>query len=100
MTMKTFRRTMLASAATMAAMALAGAVLFRYWINPIAEQPREKPKPAGLVDVQPLLAAQRLAGMATSPQEQEFAQNALRTADHEVDLAFAAALHNATEHTQ
>jgi small-conductance mechanosensitive channel len=91
---------MLASAATMAAMALAGAVLFRYWINPIAEQPREKPKPAGLVDVQPLLAAQRLAGMATSPQEQEFAQNALRTADHEVDLAFAAALHNATEHTQ
>ena len=52
----------------------------------------------GLVDSQPLLTAQHLAAMATTPKEQEFAKDALRISDHEVDMAFAAALHQATEH--
>src|SRR5262249_42408562 len=42
--------------------------------------------------------AQRLAALAAVPEEQEFAKNALRISDHEVDTAFAAALHKATEH--
>ncbi|HVG91136.1 MAG TPA: mechanosensitive ion channel domain-containing protein, partial [Alphaproteobacteria bacterium] len=98
MSLKAFRRTMFASVASLAAVALVGTVVLRYWISPPPEPVKEKPRPAGLVDSQPLLTAQRLAALATTPEEQEFARNALRLADHEVDMAFAAALHQATEH--
>ena len=96
--MKTLRRTVLVSVTLFAAVALVGAVLFRYWINPQAGPQIQKAKPPGLVDDQPLLTAQRLAALAATPGEMEFAKNALRLADHEVDMAFAAALHQATEH--
>src|SRR5260370_36089822 len=46
---------------------------------------------APIVDQTPLLTAQRLAQMPTSPEEQAFAEEALRLGDHEMDLAFAAA---------
>ena len=98
MSLKAFRRTLFASVISLAAVALVGTVVLRYWISPPPEQVKEKPRPAGLVDSQPLLTAQRLAALATTPEEQEFARNALRLADHEVDMAFAAALHQATEH--
>src|SRR5215831_8566401 len=98
MSLKAFRRTMFASVTSLAAVALVGTVVLRYWISPPPQQVKEKPRPAGLVDSQPLLTAQRLAALATTPEEQEFARNALRLADHEVDMAFAAALHQATEH--
>src|SRR5579864_3707068 len=96
--MKTLRRTVLVSVTLFAAGALVGAVLFRYWINPQAGPQMQKAKPPGLVDDQPLLTAQRLAALAATPEEMEFGKNALRLADHEVDMAFAAALHQATEH--
>src|SRR5689334_114285 len=96
--MKTLRRTVLVSVTLFAAVALVGAVLFRYWINPQAGPQTQKARPAGLVDDQPLLTAQRLAALAATPEEMEFGKNALRLADHEVDMAFAAALHQATEH--
>ena len=96
--MKTLSRTVFASAVSLAAMALVGAVLFRYWISAQPQPRAEKPKPPGLVDDQPLVTAQRLATMAATAEEQEFAKNALRVSDHEVDMAFAAALHKATEH--
>jgi small-conductance mechanosensitive channel len=51
-----------------------------------------------VVDQTPLLTAQRLAQMPTSPEEQPFAQEALRLGDHEMDLAFATAVREATEH--
>lgn len=98
MSLKAFRRTMLASVTSLAAVALVGTIVLRYWISAPPQQPKEKPRPVGLVDSQPLLTAQRLAMLATTPEEQEFARNALRLADHEVDMAFAAALHQATEH--
>jgi small-conductance mechanosensitive channel len=98
MSLKAFRRTMFASVTSLAALALAGTVVLRYWISAPPQPAKEKPRPAGLVDSQPLLTAQRLAALATTPEEQEFARNALRLADHEVDMAFAAALHQATEH--
>src|SRR5579884_3768301 len=98
MSFKTLHRTLLVSCALCIAVAMIGVILFRYWINPIPEQQGKQPKQNGLVDVQPLLTAQRVAALAGAPQEQEFAKNALRVADHEVDMAFAAALHHATEH--
>jgi small-conductance mechanosensitive channel len=52
----------------------------------------------GFVDQTPLTTAQRLALLATGEDEAPLAQEALRLADHEVDLAFAAALRSAAEH--
>jgi small-conductance mechanosensitive channel len=53
---------------------------------------------APLVDQSPLETAQRLAQMPTSPEELPFAREALRLGDQEMDLAFAAALREATAH--
>lgn len=53
---------------------------------------------AQIVDQSPLLTAQALAKMPTSPEEQPFAQEALRLADHQMDLAYAAAVRDAEEH--
>jgi small-conductance mechanosensitive channel len=50
------------------------------------------------VDQTPLLTAQRLAGMVTSADEQPLAQEALRISDHAVDMAFAQALRDVTQH--
>jgi small-conductance mechanosensitive channel len=54
--------------------------------------------PAPLVDDTPLTTAQELVRMGVTPDEVALAQEALRIADHEVDLDFAAALHEAKEH--
>jgi small-conductance mechanosensitive channel len=89
---------MLATVTIIAAVALVGVVVLRYWISAQPPQEPQKAAPMGLVDSQPLLTAQHLAAMATTPKEQEFAKDALRISDHEVDMAFAAALHKATEH--
>jgi len=50
------------------------------------------------VDQTPLLTAQRLAQMPSSTEEQPFAAEALRLADQDMDLAFAAALRDAEAH--
>src|ERR1035437_7326972 len=50
-----------------------------------------------LVDEWPLPTARALAALAITPEEQRLAQEAVRIADHEVDLAFADALHQAAE---
>jgi small-conductance mechanosensitive channel len=52
---------------------------------------------APIVDQTPLLTAQRLVQMPTSSEEKPFADEALRLADHEMDLAFAAAVRDAEE---
>lgn len=49
-----------------------------------------------IVDQHNLQAAHRLAALAATPEETLLAQDAARTADHEVDLAFEAALEEAT----
>ena len=51
-----------------------------------------------IVDQTTLLTAQRLAQMPTSAEELAFAQEALRLGDHDMDLAFAAAVRDAQEH--
>jgi small-conductance mechanosensitive channel len=50
---------------------------------------------AGPVDQRPYETARTLAGLAVSAEEQSFAQDAERVADHEVDQAFAMALRKA-----
>ena len=51
-----------------------------------------------LVDELPLPTARGLASLAITPEEQRLSQEAVRIADHEVDLAFADALRQAAEH--
>jgi small-conductance mechanosensitive channel len=52
----------------------------------------------GLVDQSALASAQRLAQTPITPAEQPYAQEALRLADKEMDLAFATAVREAAEH--
>ncbi len=54
-------------------------------------------KLAPLVDQRPLEWARRIASLATTPEEQKLAREALRLADHEVDLAFTDALRNTNQ---
>ncbi len=51
-----------------------------------------------VVDQTPLKIAQQLAPLATLPGERELAAEAIRLTDHEVDIAFTAALRDATLH--
>jgi len=53
---------------------------------------------AALVDQTPLLTAQAFVRMPTSAEELPFAQQALQLGDQEMDLAFALALLDATQH--
>ena len=68
-----------------------------------ATSPAQKPgkkAPASqraLVDQRPLLTAQRMAAMASTPQEQGLAHQAEKLGDHEVDLSFFDALRTAEE---
>lgn len=98
--MKTLSRIVFVISFVLMAAALVGIIFSRYWIN----APLEKERNAGaqgqsrLVDEQPLLAAEQLAPLAVTREEQDFAQEALRLADHEVDLNFASALRAVTLH--
>lgn len=56
------------------------------------------PEQATVVDQTPLLTAQALAHMPTSAVELPFAQGALQLGDQEMDLAFALAVLDATQH--
>ncbi len=51
---------------------------------------------AGIVDQRPWQTAQSLASLAVSSEEQRYAREAERLADHEVDQAFAMALRQAS----
>jgi len=53
---------------------------------------------APAVDQKPVQTARKLGALASMPEEQDFAHEALRLSDYEVDLAFADALREATEH--
>jgi hypothetical protein len=51
-----------------------------------------------VIDQSPLETAQQFAKMATTAEEKPFADEALSLGDHEMDLAFAAAVQDAQEH--
>jgi small-conductance mechanosensitive channel len=65
--------------------------------SPSATQSPSSAQPE-LVDQRPLQTAQQLAKMPTSAEEKPFAEQALALGDHEMDLAFAAAVYDAQEH--
>ena len=50
------------------------------------------------IDQATLSTAQKLAQLATAPEERAIAQAAVQSADHELDIAFAAALHAIEAH--
>ncbi|HSY96128.1 MAG TPA: hypothetical protein VK793_10950, partial [Steroidobacteraceae bacterium] len=53
---------------------------------------------AELVDQSTYTTAQRLAQLAETPEEQAYAQSALRVADHALAFAFTTALRDAEAH--
>ena len=76
---------------------LIGLTLYAFWASKPSLSPRSlkgkeqftREKPASsLVDQSPLKTAQQLAQSATTPEQRTLAQEALRLADFEVDLAF------------
>jgi Mechanosensitive ion channel len=50
------------------------------------------------IDERTLRRAQRLSSLASTPEEQQYAQSATQLADHELDVAFAAALRQIEAH--
>ena len=59
---------------------------------------KNPPLQSQVVDQTPLKIAQQLAPLATLPGEKELAAEAIRLTDHEVDIAFTAALRDAALH--
>ncbi len=55
-------------------------------------------EPAKLVDQDPLVTAYRVANLASTADEQKLAAEAVRLADHEVDIAFVTAVQQAQLH--
>ncbi|MGH9731370.1 MAG: mechanosensitive ion channel domain-containing protein [Candidatus Acidiferrales bacterium] len=77
----------------------AGLVLTNSWKNGVPKLPAKQSFDETLVDESSLQTAQQLAKVAVTSDEQQYAGEALRLADHEVDMAFSAALREATRHT-
>ena len=66
------------------------------FLNPRNNPSRTSGAKKAIVDIKPWQTAQALAALAYTAEEKEFAQEAERLADHEVDQAFASALRQAT----
>jgi len=66
--------------------------------SPAARSAKEAAQAPPLVDQRPLQTARKLATLASTPEEQQLADQALRLADHEVDLAFSSAIRDAADH--
>ena len=88
-----------------AILVLAGLTAYGFWETRPSSPPRasfakKSPEPAEkpLVDQSPLKTAQQLAQLATSHDERTLAQEALRLADFDVDMAFDSALRQARFH--
>jgi small-conductance mechanosensitive channel len=86
-------------------LAVLGAVLYGWWSTALVSVPGQAAR-AGvarsdgrpLVDRSALDTANRLLPLASSADEQRLAENAVAAADHLLDLAYADALREATEH--
>ena len=92
--MRTRQQIVVAGLLALVVVAIAALVLTR----DSSSAPRTRPRRAPLVDEQPVQTARSMATLASTREEQRFAQQALRLADHAVDLAFANALREATLH--
>jgi small-conductance mechanosensitive channel len=98
--MKSQQRVVFISLAVLVLLALGAALFTRDWAN-YRERMRAiraaRQKSSALVDTRALDIAQQASALAVTHTEEEYAQDALRLADLSVDLAFQAALRDATE---
>lgn len=99
-----FMKTRVWITATVLGLLVAGTAFGLFWTRelPPAAEPAAPAKKAGpprarQVDQRPLQTARRLAALARTAEEQAFARQAVRLANHEIDLAFAEALKQAVE---
>lgn len=95
--------TRLEKALGMALVAALVAILIAWWRTSPPPAPRTRNTPQALsasdyVDQITLDTARRLAQLAAGPDQQTFAEAAVRLADHELALAFAAALRDLEAH--
>ena len=93
------QRLVLSALLVLLILAAAGLALTNSWKNGVLNLAAKQSSSETLVDESPLQTAQQLAKVAVTPDEQQYAGAALRLADHEVDMAFSAALREATRHT-
>jgi len=98
--MKTAQKAILATLITLLVLAAGAILLTEKWANSPAQlnvNRRSMNHIQEPVSTAALQTAQQLAPLAVTLEEQEFAQEALRLADHSVDLAFDAAMRDAEE---
>jgi small-conductance mechanosensitive channel len=97
---KSHQKTIFAALLALLVLAIVGLILTSGGSTPavVVNHHHEKVNEPPLVDQKPLQTARNLANVAATPPERELAQEAARLADHEVDLAFASALREATQH--
>jgi small-conductance mechanosensitive channel len=99
--MKSHEKKILFGLLALLVLALGAAILtrdsanYRQRLRALRSASRQSANP---VDVRPLDTAQQLAQLAVTHAEQDYAQQAMRLTDHSVDLAFAAAIHDAADH--
>lgn len=95
--MNTAQRLIFSGLAALLLLAAVGLALTHSWVNNAQNQIAAPSGQSNLVDQSPLREAERLAALAVTPAERQYAQQALHFADHEVDTTFDSALRNATE---
>ncbi len=98
--MPSYQRKLLIVFGGLLALTGAGLVVTTDWGSRTVSRARRRP--AGTqspVDMQQMQTAMTLAPLAASAEEQDRARDALRSADHEVDYEFAAALDRAASQT-
>src|SRR5260370_31949844 len=76
-------------------LACAGLLITSELGNRAIHGPDRQAGPQSDVDLHPIQTAQALAPLAAGPDEQGLARDALRLADHEIDIAFTSALEQA-----
>ena len=98
--MKRYEKIIFAALAVLALAALGAVIATHDWANyrqHLRALRQASKLSSNAVDMRPLETAQQVAALAVTHTEQDYAQQALRLADHSVDLAFSAAIHDATE---
>ncbi|HEV2420561.1 MAG TPA: mechanosensitive ion channel domain-containing protein [Candidatus Acidoferrales bacterium] len=96
--MNTAQRLIFSGLAALLLLAGIGLALTHSWVSNTQNQVAVPSGQANLVDQTPLQEAERLAALAVTHAEKQYADQALRFADNEVDTTFDSALRNATEH--
>ena len=93
--MQPHQRTFLIVLIALIVLAGAGLVITSDSGNRAIHGPDRQTDPQSDIDLQPIRTAQALVLFATGPSEQALARDALRLADHEIDIAFTSALEEA-----